>query len=630
MKTHILQYRPFVARFSFVKKCYYLLILGLCILVTGSLPAFSQPGSAGHDPSARSAEVDEARPPQKARRSAADLSGRVGIAPQLQLPAPPPRPYLVPERRAPRLAPMPTLTAPSGGTLAASQTLVASPLAVTPLAVVPPAVASAKTLILYDSTNTWGWLGELYAQQTANLVSRFGTWKALPVASYTAGLMAAYTNVIYIGSTYDEPLSLAFLEDVRTTTLPIIWMYDNIWQVTAENPAFATTYGWMWSGYDLSAVTGVLYKGTLLDRDVLNQPSGIMGATLSDTTKAQVLATAPKADGTGSLPWAIKSGNLLYIGEIPFSYVGANDRYLAFADLLYTVYAPATATRHRALVRIEDVGPDADPAELKAVADVLYASRIPFSVAVYPLYKDPLGAYNGGKATSYALASRPAVISALKYMLARGGTLIMHGYTHQYAKQINPYSGASGDDFEFYLAHVDSANNVVYDGQVSGDSQSWAAGRLTSGRAAFLLAGLAAPTIFEVPHYAASVPDYKAILAQFAKRYDRGLYFGGILTGGTINYTRLNGQFFPYPVRDIYGAFVLPENLGNIEPLPYNNHPARLPADLLLTGQKNLVIRDGFASFYYHPYLGTADLVTVVNGLKAQGWTFVAAASITN
>ena len=206
----------------------------------------------------------------------------------------------------------------------------------------------------------------------------------------------------------------------------------------------------------------------------------------------------------------------------------------------------------------------------------------------------------------------------------------MHGYTHQYEKRINPYSGASGDDFEFYTSHIDAANNVVYDGPVPSDSQSWAAARILSSRAAFLLAGLSAPAIFEVPHYAASVPDYKAILAQFPKRYDRGLYFGGILTGGAINYTHLNGQFFPYPVRDLYGAFVLPENLGNIEPLPFNNHPPRFASDILTTGQKNLVIRDGFASFYYHPYLGTADLITVLDGLKAQGWTFVAATSVNN
>ena len=557
-----------------------------------------------------------AQAPRTGRQAVTDHSSHVGASSGSQLPAPPVPLSQVPESRSPRLAPF---TAPAALARKAVQSLALA---------AAPVVTSSNTLILYDSTGTWGFLGELYAQQTANLVSRFGTWKAVPVGTYVTGMLNTYTAVIYIGSTYDEPLPLAFLADVRATTLPVVWIYDNIWQLTAEYTDFAGTTGWMWSGFDFSQFTGVQYQGTLLDRDTLNS-GGIMGMSISDPVKAQPLASAQKADGT-TIPWAIQSGQFFYIGEVPFSYVSSNDRYLAFADLLYTVLAPDTATRHRALVRIEDVGPDADPVELQAVADVLFARGVPFSVAVYPAYRDPHGAYNGGVATSYNLVNRPTVVTALKYMQSKGGTLLMHGYTHQFSNLLNPYTGTSADDFEFYIAHIDSANNVVYDGPVSGDSPTWATSRIKSGMSAFTRAGLTVPTIFEPPHYAASVTDYKAILSLFAKRYDRGLYFGGILSGGAINYSHLNGQFFPYPVKDIYGSTVIPENLGNVEPDWFNNHPPRLPADILTTAQKNLVIRDGFASFFYHPYLGTPMLIQIVDGLTAQGWTFVAADSATN
>jgi len=40
--------------------------------------------------------------------------------------------------------------------------------------------------------------------------------------------------------------------------------------------------------------------------------------------------------------------------------------------------------RHRALIRLEDVGPAADPVQLRQIADLLAARSIPFSVAVYP------------------------------------------------------------------------------------------------------------------------------------------------------------------------------------------------------------------------------------------------------
>jgi uncharacterized protein YdaL len=484
-----------------------------------------------------------------------------------------------------------------------------------------------RLLVLYDTTGAWGFLGEMYAQQTVNLASRFAQWQAQPVTSYAAGSLTDYTHVIYIGSTFDEPLPAAFLEDVRAGTRPVMWMFDNIWQLTAENPAFATDSGWMWTGFDTAAIPAVEYKGTLLERDTVNNGGGIMGTVVNDAARTEVLATAVSADGR-RLPWALRSGQFTYLTEVPFSYVGPNDRYLVFADLLTGFLAPSTQERHRALVRLEDVGPDADPAELRAIADLLASRKVPFSVAVFPEYRDPRGAYHDGIPTRYTLAQRPAVVAALRYMRWKGGTLIMHGYTHQYSDAINPYTGASKDDFEFFTAFVDQNDSVIYTGPVAEDSTRWANGRIRASMRRFMEAGLFVPDIFEFPHYAGSENAYRAVARHFDRRYDRGLYYPGLLTGQPADHSRLNGQFFPWPVRDLYGSLVLPENLGNIEPEAFNNHPARFPADLLATAQKNLVIRDGFASFFYHPYLGTQMLAEVVDGLKAQGWTFVSPQSI--
>ena len=132
-----------------------------------------------------------------------------------------------------------------------------------------------------------------------------------------------------------------------------------------------------------------------------------------------------------------------------------------------------------------------------------------------------------------------------------------------------------------------------------------------------------APTMFEFPHYAGSATDYKVVNSLFGVRYDRGLYFPGVLSGKTVDHSKVNGQFFPYAVRDVYGSVVIPENIGNVEPEPFNNHPARLPADLVASAGRNLVVRDGVASFFYHPYLGTDHLRDLVTGIKAQGYTFV-------
>jgi len=491
-----------------------------------------------------------------------------------------------------------------------------------------PGGGTAKTLILYDTTGDYGWLGEVYATQTANLSSHFGSWTAAPVANYKAGDLSAYTALIYLGSTYDEPLPAAFLDDVIATTKPVTWVFDNIWQLAARDAGFAAARGFTSGTFDFAAVAEVGYKGRKLTRDTTDR-SGIMNLSITDPTKVKTLATAVRPDGS-SFPWAVQSGNLTYVGEIPYAYVSHDDRYLAFADLLFDSLGNTGVSRerHRALVRIEDVGPDADPAELRAVADYLYAQKVPFSVAVIPRYRDPKGVQNNGKAQDYTLVQKPKVVAALKYMQQRGGTLIMHGYTHQFDNVANPYDGESANDFEFYLAHVDANNSVIYDGPVPGDSVAWAASRISAAGLTFALAGLGVPSTFEFPHYAGSALDYQAVNSAMGKRYDRGLYFPGVLTGAKIDYTRQFGQFFPYTVRDVYGSVIIPENLGNVEPDAFNNHPARLPADLLNSAARNLVVRDGVASFFYHPYLGTGHLKEMVTGIKAQGYTFVSGDSM--
>jgi uncharacterized protein YdaL len=153
-------------------------------------------------------------------------------------------------------------------------------------------------------------------------------------------------------------------------------------------------------------------------------------------------------------------------------------------------------------------------------------------------------------------------------------------------------------------------------------------GRLDGARKDFDAARLSQPTIFEFPHYAASATDYRRVGAWFATRWERALYFKGVLSGGTVDHTRAAGQRFSYVVRDVYGTKVLPENLGSIEPEPFFQFPTRFPADILADAQRVRVVRDGFASFYFHPFLDIHYLKDTVEGLLAAGWSFVSPASL--
>lgn len=546
----------------------------------------------------------------------------------------------------------------------------ASSAAVTAAAVTAPSQAvtwggpgAASTLVVYDTTNTWGWLGELYAMAGGNLASHFGSVTAEPVVDYVSGQVNNYTATIYIGSTYNEPIPLTFLNDVLSTTHPVIWAGDNIWQLSGTegsttDQAFKAAYGWDPSNSYFDSVDNPLtvsYKGQTFTRNSANGPE-VLGPDITSPSLVTVLAKAnctnssgvatncaPIAQSTGtSFPWAIRSANLTYVGEIPFSYINETDRYVAFSDLLFPALAPTATPSHLAVVRLEDVSPTSDPTALDAVTNYLSSQGVPFSINVIPQYLDPNGYYNNGVPVSETLAQSPSLVTALKYAEAHGGSLNQEGYTHQYSNVANPYDGVSGDDAEFYRAQCATTQNppytydapcqntdwVTWQGPLPGDSQSSALSRVQAGQALFTAAGLTPPTVWVTPHYFASVADYQAIDSVIKMRYDREIFVSGQLTGQPLNYSRIFGQFFPYQVYDVYGEQIIPENLGDYEPTTVNNNPPRTAADIIANAQVNLAVTQGTASFFFDPSQPLSQLQSIVSGIKALGYTFVSPTSL--
>jgi uncharacterized protein YdaL len=213
-------------------------------------------------------------------------------------------------------------------------------------------------------------------------------------------------------------------------------------------------------------------------------------------------------------------------------------------------------------------------------------------------------------------------------MQSHGGTLVMHGYTHQYSNVPNPYTAVTGDDFEFYRVTENADHTLDYQGPVAEDSQSWATGRIQSGLAIFKKARIAAPAIWEFPHYAASVPDYTAAGQLFKTRWERGMYYGGSFSGSQIDYSHAIGETFPYVVRDVYGTTVLPENCGAYAPEPFYQFPPHGVADILAAADANQVVRNGIAAFYFHPFEGLSALQQIVQGFEARGLKFVSPAAV--
>jgi uncharacterized protein YdaL len=433
-------------------------------------------------------------------------------------------------------------------------------------------------------------------------------------------VLERYTSVVYIGSTYGERLPATFLDDVLHSELPVVWVNDNVLQLVRRARDFEARFGWRPTAFDRSPVAEVRYKSRSLTRWA-RQTAGIMRCQIADGSRARVLAAAVRADGS-RLPWAVRSQNLTYVAEMPFAYTSETDRVLVFADLLFDALAPATAERHRALVRLEDINPRSDPGELRAAADYLHTKGIPFGFGVSPHYRDP----QGREAPPHDLLLRdtPELVEALRYLQRKGGVLVGHGYTHQWDGASNPYNGVTGDDVEFYRVIEDSDGDVNPVGPLPGDrSIARSEHRIVAASREISRAGLEAPRIFEFPHYFASETAYRAAARRFSVRWERSTYFAGLLSGRPVDHRRSVGQFFPYVVRDVYGSKVLPENLGSLSPNAWHSYQARTPRDLIRAARANLVVRDGFAAFYFHPFLDLELLKQTVDGIRAAGYTFV-------
>jgi uncharacterized protein YdaL len=228
-----------------------------------------------------------------------------------------------------------------------------------------------RVLVLYDSTGRWSQLGGQYVTALSSMTQHLDAWVAHPVTAYLPGELDRYRAVVYLGSTYDEPIPTAFLDDVLKTRKPVLWANDNIWQLVKRAGDFSKRYGFVYKGFDHSAIDRVVYRGVILTRDKSNA-FGVMDEWLTDPANATVLGTASRADGS-TLPWALRSGNLTYVGEIPLTYTSDTDRYLAFADLAYDVFAPAPEPRHHELLAGQHLDEYPAPDRLRAVVQRLYA-----------------------------------------------------------------------------------------------------------------------------------------------------------------------------------------------------------------------------------------------------------------
>ncbi len=519
-----------------------------------------------------------------------------------------------------------------------------------------------NVLILYDTAGPYGEQGKTNAILLENLLGHFDlNITSKPADQYMANEIVDenITTVFYLGTTFLNDVTLTpdannsymnFYHDIATQNKTVVWinynlnLLENEWETNGwGSGTFVDTTGFTSSGTDTN-YTRVWYKGTELYKGVI--PFATPGADttgcyeesnttyacalelntvlISDTNKASAIATASTYDlSTTDEPYITHGGNFWFVGDIPFSYMSEEDRYLVFADLLHDMLGIDHAASHKAIMRLEDVNAETNPSDLITIAEYMQSQNIPFNVATIPQYENPLDDpdYPAGPVK---LSESDIGTLLQAYYHERLIDIVQHGFSHQYDSIKNPYNGVTADDFEFMIVtDINNDGNYTYVGPSEDDNGTWAKNRVLEGKAILNEVNIQA-FAWEAPHYMAGPNHYRAIQEVYPIQYSRLIYYPD-----ETDKSKFIGQFYPYVIRkDTYGYYIIPENIYNIVKDPNQGYRAINAEDIIRFAQKLKVVRDGVASFFYHPYLGTSDLSVIISGLQNEGYTFVRATSL--
>jgi uncharacterized protein YdaL len=440
----------------------------------------------------------------------------------------------------------------------------------------------AEVLVIHDSLPGPLPPGVIDGDNILDLLGHFGLKGTLiRIEDYRSGDLSRYRFVIVLGVDtrkieYPAPL----ISNIRSAKIPVFWIGNHLLELTTD-PQFTARIGFRPGGRSIPQdFKTVQYNGVSL---LKNDPH-ISLIDILDPSKATVVATAHNAGGM-SVPYIVRSGDFWYCADSPFGFAGEGDRYLVFCDVLHEFFKMPHEVERSALLRLEDVSAEEDPAVLRKYADYLHDRNIPFQISLVPIFVDPK------ENLEVYLSDRPEFVRAIRYMVSKGGSVVMHGVTHQ-------FRGKSTDDYEFW----DEFSNRP----IPNDSRALVEKKLRLAMEECFKNGIY-PLTWETPHYTASQLDYHIFSDFFNSAYDRNLAVDQAEAG----------HYFPYTTTDRYGRFIIPENLGYI--------PAEKPDPkaLIKNCERLKVVRDGVASFFFHPFLDIKYLEECIDGIEGLGYQFI-------
>lgn len=406
------------------------------------------------------------------------------------------------------------------------------------------------------------------------------------------------THLIYYGFSRNH-ITKPALKLIEEFNGPIFSIGHNVHQIDAHYEFL--TFG---SKYE---ITSYLKEDGITKTHVPSR--GIAKRIMTDSA-TEILVRGLEYDHMTAHPVLVKKGTSYYFSMIHYSYPEALVVGSAIKDFL----GIQEAQTRLGYIRLEDVHPLVDPENLKATGEIFAEHNIPYMIAVIPVYTDP----ETGRETHFS--DSPKLLKVLKDMQDKGGSIVLHGYTHQFRKS------ETGEGFEFWdvendrpiYAEADNENFVLkaradfpsaqayekYMDRLKAFESNYIRSRITRGIQELTNYGLY-PLAFEAPHYTMSQNGYHTVAEFF------NTYVGQIQLSDK-NWETMDSSPFVTKPSLLPGLEVLPETLGYL--------PEDDPDALAVMQEKAALIQlteDGIASAFYHPYLGPEGLLDVIEVMSS-------------
>jgi hypothetical protein len=266
--------------------------------------------------------------------------------------------------------------------------------------------------------------------------------------------------------------------------------------------------------------------------------------------------------------------------------------------------------KKQAVIRLEDVSPGIYNTresldKLEGIANYLYEEGVPFQVSLVPVYVDP----GNNLEISIGDADNQQVrdfIQTIKHMRDKGGKIGLHGYSHQYLKDV------TGAGYEFM-----DKGNLTYAQPSYAEERAYLALELMN------KAGIPVD-YWETPHYTATLDQYRVFSKYFGLIYDPNPIdkkFKNISSWDSTGPDSESTIFVPAPLLNITDDKDIKRIFSQLD----KNDPVLLASFFLHPYQefKSMYKVKAAEGYEFYAYETDSYLHRLINGFKERGYRFV-------